>query len=246
MPLEDLQPGEMQLIAATWNFRARAERSARLRFTRLAETLSEEGVPEQILTMAHTAIEDETRHIKLCDTLAESFGWDRPIGPPTPHGAIGPTDGAPGDRLLFEMVAFCCVTETINAAMLLEVRRIVEEPQIRETVQAILKDEVNHSKLGWAYLQHARNQGRGAFLPKWLPKMFYGAGVEEIYAEDNGSREAPHLAAYGELSFGRRTGIFRASMRDIVLPGLETMGVETMHGRQWLSEYEPTLATPTS
>jgi hypothetical protein len=35
-------------------------------------------------------------------------------------------------------------------------------------------------------------------------------------------------------------------MRDIVLPGLETMGVETMHGRQWLSEYEPTLATPTS
>jgi hypothetical protein len=140
------------------------------------------------------------------------------------------------------MVAFCCVTETINASMLLAVLNRAKSATVRDTVREILKDEINHSKVGWAYLQHVRNQGEGIFLAQWIPHMLNGAGVEEIYEPDSGEREGEILADYGELSFQNRADIFKAAMRDIVLPGFEKMGLDTTYGRQWLKQFEPELA----
>ena len=244
--LPRLRPDERHLVASTWAFRACAERSAQRRFLRLAEELREHEAPAFIQQMAAEAVEEETRHIPLCDELAAHFGWNRAALPPTPHHPIGPADRAPRDRLLYEMVAFCCVTETVNVALLVAVRSFVQCPRVRGVVMTILKDEVRHSKLGWAYLQHAVHEGRADFLSAWIAKMLHGAGVEEIYQPDGGTREGPRLAAYGELSFGRRTAIFEASMRDVVLPGLEAMGLSTTHARQWLETYEPSLAGPES
>ena len=114
-----LDEDEQRLVASTWAFRACAERSALGRFRRLSGELHETGAPEPILALIQTAIDDEERHIGLCDALAHRFGWTREPLPPTPNHPIGPKGSSLADRLLYEMVAFCCVTESINAAMLL-------------------------------------------------------------------------------------------------------------------------------
>lgn len=239
--LKKLSAEERSLIASTWAFRASAERSAALRFERLAKGLENIGAPAPILDLTHRAVEDEVRHITICDKLASDFGWKHEPLPPTAHQAIGIKGSTHQEQLLFEIVAFCCITETINASMLLAIKDIVVHEGVKNGVQTILKDEVNHSKIGWAYLQFARNESQGSFLPEALPEMFQGAGVEEIYHPDGGSREASHLADYGELNFKMRTDIFRASIRDVIFPGLEHMGTETIHGREWLGQFEPEL-----
>ena len=236
--MTDITDAQRRLVAATWNFRASAERSALNRFTRLRDELQRTGAPAVIVDEVTRAIDDEQRHIGLCDTLAAEFGWHEAPSPPTPYGPIGPKDAPLAERLLYEMTAFCCVTETINASMMLAIQRRVTEPRIKETVHAILKDEVNHSKVGWGYLQWARANGRGDWLQGWLIQMFRGAGVEEIYEPDTSDRDSAIMAAHGELTLTDRTGIFTAANRDVVLPGFEKMGFDTRACADWLASFE--------
>ena len=234
--LRRLSPKENQLIAETWDFRASAERSALRRFRRLHTELINDGAPEVILNLVEQACDDEDRHIGLCDELAANYGWDRAPSPPTAHHPIGPSHLSDRDRLAYEMVAFCCITETINASMLLEVYRRTKAPDIKSTVHAILKDEVNHSKIGWAFLQHIKQEGRTSGLNPLLPRMFKGAGVEEIYEPYTDERDNAYMADYGELGFKDRTGIFEAVIRDVIFPGLDTMGLDTGPCRDWLAQ----------
>lgn len=233
-----LSSHQRRLIASTWNFRASAERSALLRFTRLLGELKQTGAPQVVVQGVEEAIDDETRHIGLCDAVATEFGWVGEPSPPTPYGPIGPKEAPLVERLLYEMVAFCCITETINASMLLGIQRRVKAPPVKETIHAILKDELNHSKVGWAYLQFVRNEGRGEWLNKWLKSMFQGAGVEEIYAPDSTDRAGDLMADYGELTLLDRTDIFRAANRDVIFPGLESFGLNPKACRDWLQTFE--------
>lgn len=237
--LPDLSSAERGLVAATWAFRASAERSAELRFQRLHERLVADEIPMAIVALAERAVSDEARHIGLCDSLARKYGWTAETPPPTPYHPIGPSALDASDRFLYEMVAFCCVTESVNAAMLLAVRERVTAPDVRETVVAILRDEVQHSKLGWAYLAHTAAATDVAWLGEWIPRMLHGAGVEEVFVADDGRRDGARLAAYGELSLSDRIAIFRGVMRDVVLPGLERAGVPCTEARAWLGRLDP-------
>ena len=194
----------------------------------------------------HRAIDDETRHIKLCDTLARAYGWSQPPSPPTPHHPIGPAGVSQGDRLLYEMVAFCCITETLNASMLLTIHRRVIATDIKDAIHTILKDEINHSKVGWAYLEYRRSQGDGDALSAWLPRMFKGAGVDEVHTPDSGGRDSDRMADYGELSFAMRVQIFAAAVRDVIFPGLERHGIDTARSRTWLEQFQAPTQAPDS
>ena len=239
-----LSARQRALVADTWDFRASAERSAELRLTRLHRELVATEAPTPLCELAMSAREQERRHIGLCDALARRFGWSDEPSEPTAHGPIGPSERGLEDRLLFEMVAFGCVTETVNVAMLVTVSRQVADPGVRETVASILKDEVSHSQLGWGYLQYAFESRSIAWLSAWLPQMFAGAGVDEIYQPDADERNVPELAHFGELSFAQRVEIFRAVAADVILPGFERVQLDTGPCRRWLSRWEPQLANP--
>ncbi len=162
--------------------------------------------------MAESAIEDEIRHARLCDEVAEEYGWDssahqHPI-PEVPP--FGPPGLSTEDRLLFEIVAFCCFTESINASMLVETLKITTTPRLKEVLREILRDEISHAKLGWAHLASMRQEGKGDFLSQTLPFIFHTAMVEEIFIPDP-KRESEVLAEYGELNNQRRSDIFRAT-----------------------------------
>jgi len=131
------------------------------------------------------------------------------------------------------MTAFCALTETLNAAMLTQILKQVEAPRIRDAVHAILRDEVNHSRAGWAHLHARRSQGSIDFLSALLPQMLEEAQVTAIFAPDP-SRTGPRMAAYGELDDACRTQIFQAVMRDVFFPGLEQLHIETRPAQAWL------------
>ncbi len=125
-----------------------------------------------------------------------------------------------------------------QCGMLSDTLHFATEPVIRDAVRAILKDEVSHSRMGWAHLEAERQHGRGDFLSHAFVSMFEQAGVDEIFDPEDRLRDSPALAAHGELSLDRRTGIFRGAVGELILPGWEAAGLDISAARTWLQRFE--------
>lgn len=212
-----------------------AELQATVRFRRLAVELRAVQAAPEVVSLAEEAVEDEQRHALICQRLAKSYGAmdELPFGeieaPP-----LGQPDMKQRDRLLYEIVAFCCVTETINSAMLVEILRCATDVKIRAAVRDILRDEVNHSRLGWAHLSWEHRQGRSAWLASSLVHIFERIGLHEIM-QVTGTRESQRLSELGELNDQQRVDILQSTLRDVILPGFATFGVATQDLRTWLA-----------
>jgi hypothetical protein len=234
-----MTPKQRSLVASTWDFRARAERQAHLRFTRLARELEETGAQDVVVQMAQNAAEEEARHAEICDEIAQLYGWETPshVHPITDVVLCLAGQGK-RERLLYELVAFCCFTETLNTAMLVETLSRATDPTIKEALHVIAKDEVKHSQMGWAHLSAERQAGLGGFIGDSLPGMFVEADVEEVFQWGDEERASPVLRGHGELADSDRHALFWTAVEDIFLPGLEAHQIDTQLGRQWLSRFD--------
>jgi hypothetical protein len=138
----------------------------------------------------------------------------------------------PRDRLLWELVSVCCVSETMNVALLTRCLEVAKDQEIRSTLHELLKDEVQHSRLGWAHLAAERAAGRGHFLGDVLP-LVLEASIEPGFL----TTPIPWTDAlydYGELPWVELVGIFRDTLDLVVFRGLDAFGIDTSKGRAWL------------
>ncbi|HVU03687.1 MAG TPA: hypothetical protein VHE30_18135 [Polyangiaceae bacterium] len=221
-------------LRTTWAFRTRAEIEATARFARLAEELPEVSAAPIVVQGAADAARDEARHRDLCAVLAAKFGDPSAVNHVPPKVRIGRSEMDPRDRLLWEMVAVCCISETMNTALLTRCLEVTKDPEIRRTVHELLKDEVKHSRLGWAHLASERAAGRGGFLRDVLPLMLE-ASVEPGFLQ--GAAQPPWddaLYDYGELPWSELVGIYRDTLELVIFKGLDALGVDTTEGRAWL------------
>jgi hypothetical protein len=234
LPLSERQRG---VLAGVWAFRARAERDAIVRFRRLASELRRLGAEQRVIELASAAVDDEQRHAQLCSDLAGHYGSrDSPTIGSAP--AIGPRDALPADRTLYEVVAFCCVTETLNTSLMQVAYSRARVPYVRAALREILRDEIWHSRLGWAHLYSARANGQGDFLPAALPRMLAGAVRMELFTDSpaEAGDGVELLADHGELPQATRIEVFESAARDVLLPGLEGLGIDTGAARAWISD----------
>jgi hypothetical protein len=146
---------------------------------------------------------------------------------------VGLQRATPRERLLYEVVVFCCLVESINAAMLTMTYELATAPRIREATRTILEDEVDHARLGWAHLATERAQGRGDFLAELLPGMLREVIDDELVAKHDPTTPDSALEAHGNLSLSTKREIFAASLRDVILPGLDALTVNTAPARRW-------------
>lgn len=224
-----------------WAFRARAELDARAQFARLAETLANAGAASEIVGMATTAAADEARHAVLCERLAGHFGATVTQTADPASNAIGPAGLGRRERALYASTAISCVTETLSAAVLGELRDRAEDPLVRNTLSEILRDEVQHGRLGWAHLAAESAQGLPtAFLSEHVPAMLAVTVNEELFLPTDvdliTQEEEEGLAAHGALGRHARRELFVSVMRGVVFPGLARFGVDPAPGERWLDE----------
>ncbi len=128
-----------------------------------------------------------------------------------------------------------CVTETVSAAALGRMLERTENAAVRDTVRAVLRDEINHAQLGWAHL--AREQRRGAvpFVADYLPAMLAQTVGEELFAA--GPDADADLGGLGALSRLDRQQVVVGSLQQVIFPGLERFGVDTSAGKRWLMRH---------
>lgn len=218
-----------------WSFRARVEREAALRFRRLAEAIRDLDGGSPVPALMERAAGDEDRHAILCAELAERYG--EPAGGASIDVEIAPRGLAPREGVLYEVVAACCITETESVATVTVLLSAPAEPRVREVLHEIARDEVVHSRMGWAHL--AREEARGvAFLGPWIPTMLAGTIEAELFVESEGEPAAEELLRHGVLPRARKREIFVGALEQVVFPGLEQFGVDTAPARAWLESMQ--------
>jgi len=235
-------PPTAERAARVWVFRTRVERQAASRFASVARRLAGTGAPEVVIDLAQRAAEDERRHAVLCAELALRFhaATARPLLERLADAAEADEDlgSAPvaREQLLVEVVSMSCITETLSTALLGEMHERATDPRVREVIHEVLRDEVQHSRLGWAYLASEHARGSVAFVADHVPGMLAGAITEEIFRpiDPGGESEDELLARHGALERSRRLAIFAGTMRAVVFPGLARFGVDPSAGARWL------------
>lgn len=229
-----LSEAARQALAKVWAYRAGSERQAVARFTRLYGELGAVGAAPEVLALAEAAIDDERRHVVICERLAHGYGGTSTSTSTSEAPPIGPSALGARDRLLYEIVAFCCVTESLNAALMAVSRSEAQVDAVRAALREILADEVGHARLGWAHLAAERAAGRGDFLAAMLPRMLAATVADELFTPLPGGVDETALRRHGELPEPARLAIFTSTMTDVVLPGLAALGVDPRPAQAWL------------
>jgi hypothetical protein len=230
----DLPERERARLGAMWAFRARGEHETSAHYEDLARRLSDAGPPGDFATRVAAAAADEARHRDVCAAMAAQLGHPPIDLSPRPLPRIAPHPLQGGARLSYEMVALFCVTESINATLLLRSWQQATDAATRGALHELLADEVQHSQIGWGYV--AAEPGWRTEIASGLPRMLAAATHDEHFlAEASPASEAADLAAYGLLPQSSLRAVFLEAMHDVVLPGLELCGVDTGAARNWLA-----------
>ncbi len=226
---EALGDAGRRTVGATWLERMKQEHLAVGAFALLARELAAEGCESVVLSLVTRAACDEVRHAEICRRFAvELLGGDAvPAGfrglPKVPMHAGAPS----ADRVLFHVVEMCCLSETLTGVYFTEMLARTTDPVAREAIESLLEDEIDHGRVGWAYLAgRARDgalHGLADALPAMLDRTFRGTlGARSRASSDDDSRL--ETCAY----LGPRAGadVYRRALRDVILPGFEQLGVD--------------------
>ncbi|PRQ04998.1 ferritin-like domain-containing protein [Enhygromyxa salina] len=237
MPVDpSLEPTRRRHAAQLWTMRAHAELEAAARFSRFADELAKLDAPAQVIELAQSAAVDERRHQVRCDELVAYFGGEPSGAREQPAKPLRCDLTEPRERMLYEVVSMSCVTESLSTALLLEIQTRCEDPRVRAVVHEIVRDEVQHARLGWLHLAHEARRGPSlAWLGSRLPAMLRGTlDTPELFADGPGAGD--QLDGLGGLPRANRREIFVQCLTEVVFPGLAHSGVDTSAAQAWLDQ----------
>lgn len=234
---QELRRIELRRIAGdAWRFRRRVELEAHARFRRLEEQLAAVGAAPDIVALAARSARDEARHAERCAEWAREYGEHDPAPAPLAAAEIAPAGLSLRGRVLYELVAACCITETESMAVLTTLLDAAPRGRMRRTLQELAADEVHHSRLGWAHLASEYRQGVTSFLSPLVPAMLRGSMERGLFRPAPDEREDAALLEHGVLPHALKREVFTHALEEVVFPGLESFGVDAGPARSWLEE----------
>jgi len=222
-----------RVAAEAWGFRARVEEEAALRFDGLATTIAGFDAASPVPALMRRAAQDEWRHAGLCAGLAEQLGAPVHLGDGKWVAVAPPALDLRG-ATLYEVVAACCITETESMSVLTTLLAEEHAPGIREVLHAIARDEVMHSRMGWAHLAREAEAGGGGFLSALVPGMLAGTVDDALFGPAPEDEDGAELLRLGVLPHLKKRESFVGTLEQVVFPGLERFGVDPGPARAWL------------
>jgi hypothetical protein len=221
-------------LASRWAYRASLEVIAAKRFERLTHRARAGNFAELLYGQTAEAAGQEHHHISLCMQIAERFGHVRSRSGMQQSEVlpeIAPASFDDRARVLYEIVAFCCIAESANAAVVLLGADDVEDVDIRKSVRTILSDEVSHSQIGWQFLaSYELTNKERAWLGAYLPDMLRGTVREDLFAPAPIIGDEYTMQKFGTLPIADRRQTFLDCMHEVVFPGLTAVGIDVSLG----------------
>jgi hypothetical protein len=171
-------------------------------------------------------VHDEVRHAEVCRALASRYlGEEVPWPGPVPVLA----DVVAGDareRAALHAVTLGCVNETISAVFIEASHEAAVSPSARATLGVILADEVEHGRAGFSFLASVR--GDAALMrtvERELPAIV--RRVAACWFDDSAIVLPDGAPEHGLLSNADTHRAVVTALRELVLPGLAALGLET-------------------
>lgn len=222
-PALSLAPEEVFRI---WHYREKIEVEAAQVFFDLGKNMASLwGLHDPVAALAFQAQEDELRHQRLCRDILDhseiSFEHVR-LQSDTILGIPGQSLE---DRVLYAAVAMGCITETLSTALLMTMYKRAQPDIIKKTVHSILKDEVNHARIGWAELSRASARRDISWLSAHTETMLATALATDINPMVKTKNNDLDLSAYGILNHQEAQAIMKEAIEGTIIPGLEKYGL---------------------
>ncbi len=222
--------------AKIWSERQAAELEAAERFSWLAREFEAVGASATVRQLASRAADDERRHAELCANLSRYFGEGVARSGPPFVRRIAPAGMERKDALIYDVVALACVTETLSTALLGALVDRASDSLARRTMHSILRDEVSHSRLGWAYMAEVASPRAMQAVSARLPAMLQSTLSDELFRRSSVDPLECAVAGLGQLERIERRRIVRETLEQVVFPGLERFGADVRGGRQWIED----------
>ncbi len=242
IPWEALNPNALSksqraIVGGDWLARMKQEHLAVGAFSMLAIELAKIGADSIVLSLIARAASDEVRHADICKRFAQIWLGERAV-PARLRGLprIPLHAGVPErERSLLHVVEMCCFNETFTGAFFSKMLETTTDPTARATVESLLEDEIDHGRVGWAYLASAARQKWGLLtVSNALPALLERTVAKVIAPRAKrkpSERDDPALEAFAYLGPRAATRVYRETLADVILPGLETLGVDVTGAR---------------
>lgn len=227
-----LESADAEVLAATWLDRAAGERRVGVAFQVIAESLRALRAPEALLAYAERAIDDEIRHGEICRRVASRFaGRDLPLPDPWPL-AVPEIDAPAEVRHACYVIGQCVLNERTASVFLEGCLADASGPTVTAALRELLSDEIDHGRIGWAFLAALDPKAREAVAPWLVPLAAANLAQWGRVVQDS----RPALIAQGLASRALVEGAPLEAMNTLALPGLEMLGFQTASLRQWLAK----------
>ncbi len=226
-------------LGEVWRERRWQEHLAVGAFALIAAELAVEGCEPVVLALVTRAASDEVRHAEICRRMAVGLLGEAAV-PARVRGApkVPRHDGvADADRALYHVVEMCCLSETFTGAYFTEMLGRTTDPVARAVVESLLEDEIDHGRVGWAYLACRAGERRLGGLAGALPGMLERTIGRTLRAARRAPEpDDPAREAFAFLGNDAGAALFARTLRDVVLPGFELVGVDLGPARAAIAE----------
>ena len=234
--IRPLTADEKRAVGMTWFNRAQREAHLGVRFDSLFQALRAHQATPTVITLAEQTANDSNKHAETYRSIAREFGVDHDWTVPKRLGPLAPADFSILQRIIYELVALSCIQETLTGSLMGEIYKRAKYPRIRLTAHLAFQDEIWHSRLGWAHLGNVAKQTSVSWLAPTVPLLLKQSTDHELFRVDD-EHYSDALADYGELSADERRKIWQEVINTIILPGLESMGIDMSEGKAWMAQF---------
>ena len=214
---------------AHWSARMVDEYTSTSVFGALDAQLMEANAPLDTTAVALRMGQDELIHAEACSGVVAALGGDVTPMREASLTQIARHPGlAPRERALRNVLFATCISEMHSVAYFVASLERMTDPFLRGVTRRLLSDEVLHGSFGFHYLETCRSwldADASASVARYLRFGFAVAERELTRGSDAKVQVGRDDAALGLLAPGELGEVFRRTMAEAVVPGLERFGI---------------------
>jgi hypothetical protein len=222
---------------ATWRGRMVNEHVSARIFSAMIPQMMAADVPAQSIADVAAMISEELRHGVQCAAVVHALGGDAIADVPALPAVPTHADAEPLEALLRNVLSIACLSETVAVALIGAERETAGPAVLRETLTAILADEVGHARFGWRLLDSLGSRltpALSANLGDYLITAFRHLCEHELAHLPLGPERSEAARAHGVCDGGQARELFFETIHSVVIPGLENYGIPA--GRAWRAQ----------
>lgn len=228
--LRSLPAAIVARLVDSWRALCEDERDSVIAATMVAGDLARLGAPPAILGAAARVIQDEIRHVGVCETVLDRLGAQAVEVPADRRRRGLGDDPSLERRTALALVAGFAVGESMSAGCFAAARRPCRQPLVRWALTEILRDEARHGGFGidagrWL-IRDWSDADRRALWPGCVAEMeAFERRIGGPFPEDGTWTPNAEESAAGILSPREGCAAAVRAVERWVIPSLARLGV---------------------